>query len=99
MVQAIIQNMPDAAGMQTEPPTLWATHMRDPPFSQLLQGSEGTAGNSMPPAGQHASPGPSGSGLAPQHSPLPRHPHAFQAETDGQTFDEMETTCIDYSPK
>jgi hypothetical protein len=99
MVQAIIQNIPDATGMQTEPPASWATHMRDPPFSQLLAGLKGTGGDSMPPGVQHSSPVPSGSGLTQQHSPLPGHSHAVQAETVGQTFDEMEMDCIDYSPK
>lgn len=106
MVQEIIQNMPEADGMQTEPTPAWTTHMRHPPFSQFLNAPEDTGGNSTAPAAappvtaRHSpSPVPSGSRLTLDHSPLPPHPHELQVEPDVQTIDDMETTCIDYSPK
>ena len=109
MVQDIINRMPVAVpgGMPDDHSApIWTGILRDPPFIQFAQTSavrdgestESTGGNRLTDTAVVA-PTTSGKDRSPDARTSPPDINHQHGECGERTLDDMETTCIDYSPQ
>lgn len=106
MVQEIINRMPEATGGAMPDANPLSHILRDPPFIQFAQVSAVTEAESAESAdvcgladkGVDA-PIASGSNRTLDARTSPPDIHHLDAEAGERTLDDMETTCIDYSPQ